>query len=75
MLESERYGEAMELLRFLLQCQGQEERNYEEWRSLLEWLETAFPYASQNGDAEGTVHPEDEDLREEDILAFLPNPK
>lgn len=75
MLESERYGEAMELLRFLLQCQGQEERNYEEWRSLLEWLETAFPYASQNGDTEGAVHPEDEDLREEDMARLLAKSK
>lgn len=75
MLESERYGEAMELLRFLLQCQGQEERNYEEWRSLLEWLETAFPYASQNGDAEGAVHPDDEDLREEDMARYLAKSK
>lgn len=43
MLENERYGEAMELLRFLLQCQGQNERSYEEWQALLEWLEAAFP--------------------------------
>ncbi|AIQ14114.1 hypothetical protein PDUR_20990 [Paenibacillus durus] len=48
MLESERYGEAAELLRFLLQCQGQEARHYEEWQSLLEWLEAAFPYALQD---------------------------
>ncbi|AHV98613.1 hypothetical protein [Paenibacillus sabinae] len=48
MLESERYGEAIGLLRFLLQCQGQDERHYEEWRSLLEWLEAAFPYAVQD---------------------------
>lgn len=75
MLESERYGEAMELLRFLLQCQGQEERNYEEWRSLLEWLETAFPYASQNGDAEGAPSPGDEDLREEDMARILAKSK
>ncbi|WP_054956407.1 hypothetical protein [Paenibacillus dakarensis] len=49
MLENERYGEAIELLRFLLQCQGQNERNYEEWQALLEWLEAAFPsYSSQD---------------------------
>ncbi|EHB62950.1 hypothetical protein [Paenibacillus lactis] len=46
MLENERYGEAMEVLRFLLQCSGQNERNYEEWRALLEWLEAAFPEAA-----------------------------
>ena len=43
MLENERYGEAMEVLRFLLKCGGQNERHYEEWNSLLDWLEGAFP--------------------------------
>lgn len=43
MLETERYGEATELLQFLLQCQGQEERLYDEWRALLNWLTDAFP--------------------------------
>ena len=36
MLENERYGEAMKLLHFLLQCQGQEERHYDEWQALLD---------------------------------------
>lgn len=58
MLENERYGEAMELLRFLLQCQGQSERNYEEWRALLEWLEAAFPSSS-------SAIPREEDAEEE----------
>lgn len=48
MLENERYGEAMDLLRFLLQCQGQEERHYDEWRALLEWLEAAFPHYGED---------------------------
>ncbi|MFC7678064.1 hypothetical protein [Paenibacillus sp. GCM10028914] len=54
MLENERYGEAMELLRFLLQCQGQNERSYEEWQALLEWLEAAFPssISSPSGEQE-----------------------
>lgn len=43
MLEAEQYREAKELLAFLLQCQGQEKRHYEEWDSLLGWLEMAFP--------------------------------
>lgn len=52
MLEAEQYGEAKELLRFLLQCQGEDERHYEEWDSLLTWLDMAFP---ENGTAdEGT---------------------
>ncbi|NMO95282.1 hypothetical protein HII30_05710 [Paenibacillus lemnae] len=56
MLENERYGEAKELLAFLLQCQGQDERHYEEWRSLLSWLEAAFPTSVEPAGHE----PEDE---------------
>lgn len=43
MLEREQYKEAAGLLRFLLQCQGMEQRNYEEWQALLDWLISAFP--------------------------------
>lgn len=43
MLETERYSEASELLQFLLQCQGQDPRLYEEWQALLDWLTDAFP--------------------------------
>ncbi|WP_084146955.1 hypothetical protein [Paenibacillus wynnii] len=75
MLESERYGEAMELLRFLLQCQGQEEHYYEEWQSLLEWLETAFPYAAQHGDSDGSPYGHEEDLGEEDMARILAQSK
>lgn len=45
-LETEQYGEAISLLEFLLQCQGEEE-HYSEWRSLLDWLRNAFPNAGQ----------------------------
>lgn len=48
MLETERYHEAIELLEFLLQCQGQDERQLEEWQSLLGWLRTTFPEAAYN---------------------------
>ncbi|WP_379159695.1 hypothetical protein [Paenibacillus sp. sgz5001063] len=75
MLESERYGEAMELLRFLLQCQGQEERHYEEWQSLLEWLEAAFPYAAQNGDEHTELLAGEQDLKEEDMARILAKSK
>uniref|UniRef100_UPI00406BE82A hypothetical protein n=1 Tax=Paenibacillus sp. FSL L8-0436 TaxID=2954686 RepID=UPI00406BE82A len=75
MLESERYGEAMELLRFLLQCQGQEERHYEEWQSLLSWLEAAFPYAAQGGDAKDAAPGEEQDLKEEDMARILAKSK
>jgi hypothetical protein len=43
MLEAEQYGEAKELLRFLLHVRGEEPRNYEEWENLLAWLDMAFP--------------------------------
>lgn len=33
----------MDVLRFLLKCGEQNERHYEEWNALLEWLEAAFP--------------------------------
>nr|WP_025697029.1 hypothetical protein [Paenibacillus forsythiae] len=70
MLESERYGEAAELLRFLLQCQGQEERHYEEWQSLLDWLEAAFPYALKDKHInELQVH--DEDIGEQEMARRL----
>lgn len=66
MLENERYGEAMDLLRFLLQCQGQEERHYDEWRALLEWLEAAFPHYGE-GVSEIREEREEEDISEEDM--------
>ncbi|WP_127529741.1 hypothetical protein [Paenibacillus kobensis] len=43
MLEAEQFSEAKELIRFLLQCRGEDERHYEEWSNLLAWLEMAFP--------------------------------
>ncbi|MNB67693.1 hypothetical protein D3C75_141840 [compost metagenome] len=60
MLEGERYGEAAELLRFLLQCQGQEQRHYEEWQSLLDWLEAAFPQAMQTSYTDSPSEQDDE---------------
>lgn len=55
MLEAEQYGEAKELLRFLLQCQGEEERHYEEWDSLLTWLDMAFPEDGSGDDGKGYI--------------------
>ncbi|RCX19840.1 hypothetical protein DFP94_104298 [Fontibacillus phaseoli] len=63
MLETERYGEASELLKFLLQCQGQDSRLYEEWQALLDWLTDAFPLL-QGGES-GSV--EDDEIGEEDM--------
>ncbi len=42
LLESEQYAEAVRLLRFLLQCQADDHRTFEEWKMLLKWLETTF---------------------------------
>lgn len=39
MLESERYTEAVELLKFLLRCKGERTAAYEEWSMLLAWLQ------------------------------------
>lgn len=63
MLENERYVEAMDMLRFLLQCQGQDERHYDEWRALLEWLQAAFP---QHEEMDLPVIRQEED-EEEDV--------
>lgn len=43
LLERERFGEAKELLKFLLECRTTEQSAIEEWRTLLEWLEREFP--------------------------------
>ncbi|WP_379130777.1 hypothetical protein [Paenibacillus sp. sgz500958] len=75
MLESERYGEAMELLRFLLQCQGQEERHYAEWQSLLEWLEAAFPYEAGQAGTEAIPAGDDEEQSEIDMARMLAQTK
>ncbi|MDP5272671.1 HEAT repeat domain-containing protein [Chengkuizengella axinellae] len=40
LLETEQYDEALKLLQYLLQCEGEDEETYEEWELLLEWLTT-----------------------------------
>ncbi|MBD7969791.1 hypothetical protein H9647_17160 [Paenibacillus sp. Sa2BVA9] len=67
MLENERYAEAMNLLEFLLQCQGQDQRNYEEWAALLEWLKAAFPQYISADDNNPVPEEEDEIESEEDL--------
>lgn len=47
MLETDRYAEAAELLQFLLRCEVQDARQYEEWQALLNWLKEAFPNSLQ----------------------------
>ncbi len=48
MLETERYGEAMETLEFLLSCEGQNEQRRQEWGTLLDWLRVAFPGGAED---------------------------
>ncbi|MCS7458762.1 hypothetical protein N0M98_01305 [Paenibacillus doosanensis] len=64
MLETERYGEAIQLLRFLLACQSREERVREEWQALLQWLQTMFPDSALPAEA-GEDEPE---LTEADLF-------
>jgi len=54
LLESERFGEAHALLRFLLDCRGQDEQAHEEWRRLIRGLEAVFPeLAARSGREDG----------------------
>lgn len=66
MLEHEQYEEAKELLRFLLQCQGEERQHAVEWGNLLSWLEQAFPSRDEADDLE-----QQEDLEEQFRRAAL----
>jgi hypothetical protein len=59
LLETERYAEAIELLRFLLQCRPGDPRTLEEWQMLHAWLESQF------GRAQGTPPQEEDELEEE----------
>lgn len=64
MLEAEQYKEAKELLRFLIQCQGEDERNYDEWNNLLAWLDMAFPdHTDADEDSSGVMEDDEENMR------------
>ncbi len=60
MLEAEQYEETKQLLRFLLQCQGQDPIHYSEWVNLLDWLEIAFPVYNKQGKQIRTLKNTDE---------------
>ncbi|MEX2461231.1 MAG: hypothetical protein WD469_08020 [Paenibacillaceae bacterium] len=47
MLETERYDEAISLLRFLGNCDSGDPRTNEEWLALLAWLETMRPSGAE----------------------------
>ncbi|PZD94094.1 hypothetical protein DNH61_19245 [Paenibacillus sambharensis] len=68
LLEAEQFGEAKQLLRFLLNCQGEEEHHYEEWRNLLAWIEVAFPDKGDGGPYIEEAEDEDERLMRERAL-------
>ncbi|MCR8846213.1 hypothetical protein NQ117_21245 [Paenibacillus sp. SC116] len=70
MLESERYAEAVSLLKFLLQCSGDNEESRMEWQALLEWLLQAFPYL-QDETEQPSIHniqQAEEDVSEQDVV-------
>ncbi|WP_058302248.1 hypothetical protein [Gorillibacterium timonense] len=66
LLETERYQEAAELLRFLLKVDSGDPRNHEEWETLLDWITTIMNEAD---DGAGVISQEDEgDVTEEELL-------
>lgn len=67
MLEAERYGEAIRLLRFLLGCSHDDRQAHDEWQSLLDWLQMMFP--EERFPMPGEEYGEDdEELSEADLL-------
>lgn len=65
LLESEQYGEAMDLLRFLLDCRPDDRRTVKEWEMLLAWMESQFPVT---GEAERSNLEEQEEQDEAGML-------
>lgn len=71
MLETERYAEAAELLRFLLRCEVQDSRQYDEWEALLGWLQEAFPAVlSGEGVRKGNDYNDQPHAEEEELDDF-----
>ncbi|MBM7563807.1 hypothetical protein [Paenibacillus sacheonensis] len=68
LLESEQYVEAKNLLRFLLNCQGEEKRHYDEWSNLLTWLDVAFPTYDKSSDGSSAAPYIEEDNDNEAAL-------
>ncbi|MBC8079703.1 MAG: hypothetical protein H7X86_05115 [Gorillibacterium sp.] len=66
MLETERYGDAVELLRFLLSVDSGDPRNHQEWEALLSWMQNMLPGSEFDEDAFGKS--EDREVTEEDLL-------
>ncbi|WP_248927450.1 hypothetical protein [Paenibacillus hamazuiensis] len=68
MLETERYGQAIRMLRFLLACQSGNPEAQHEWQSLLQWLEMMFPEETIEGTFEGSWGEEEPEPTEDDLL-------
>lgn len=66
MLETERYQEASELLRFLLRVDSGDPRNHEEWETLLDWITTIMTEADHGAGTIGET--EEEGWTEEELL-------
>jgi hypothetical protein len=71
MLETERYREAIDLLRFLLKCQGDDRRTHEEWKSLLDWLETTFPDGTDSVLSDDGADETEEDYLKQHVKARM----
>ena len=65
MLETERYEEAIALLRFLGKCDSGDNRTNEEWWALLAWLESM-----RLGDNQETISDDQDDLEETETDLF-----
>lgn len=63
MLEAEAYGDAIRLLKFLLDCKTEDPRTDKEWATLLEWLRAQFPDAEDEQAEDESDDGEDEMLR------------
>ncbi|WP_155987837.1 hypothetical protein [Gorillibacterium massiliense] len=68
LLEGEQYGEAVELLRFLIRLDSGDPRNRQEWQALLGWLETMQSSIVFTPEKEESWTDEEEELSEQDML-------
>jgi hypothetical protein len=62
MLETERFGEAIQMLTFLLGCRTDDPQTMEEWSTLLDWLHATF-----GATVDEEPSSEEEELTEQDL--------
>jgi hypothetical protein len=65
LLELEAYGDAVQLLEFLVACSTEDARTNEHWLMLMQWLKLEFPEAASRGNAADTMS---DDKDEEELL-------